>query len=80
MAVTLLFLGRLADVAGAPERQVAATGDLAELIASLEPELAEALSSRRTRIAINGVVVQADTASSLKDGDDIAFLPPVSGG
>lgn len=72
----MLFLGRLQDAAGAGERTVPAQPDVAALIASLEPELAAALRSDKVRIAVNGVL----GASALVDGDEIAFLPPLSGG
>jgi molybdopterin synthase sulfur carrier subunit len=76
----LLFLGRLQDLAGAAERQVAALagGTVADLIASLEPQLADELASERVRVAVNGTL--ASRACAIADGDEIAFLPPVSGG
>jgi molybdopterin synthase sulfur carrier subunit len=46
----------------------------------LEPELAELAHSDKVRVALNGEVV-ADKISLSIDGDDeLAFLPPVSGG
>jgi molybdopterin converting factor small subunit len=76
----LVFLGRLRDLAGGPERQVAsaAVGTVAALIASLEPQLADELASERVRVALNGTL--ASRACAIADGDEIAFLPPVSGG
>jgi molybdopterin synthase sulfur carrier subunit len=76
MAVTVLFLGRLRDVAGASERQVDQRPDVASLIDSFEPELARVLRSATVRVAVNGVL----GATALADGDEVAFLPPVSGG
>lgn len=78
MALTLVFLGRLEDLAGAGPREVALAPSLAAVIAGLEPELAEALRGPRIRYAVNGTLVQGEAA--LADGDEIAFLPPVSGG
>ena len=78
MAVRLVFLGRLEDVAGCAERAVAA-GSWAEVLAGLEPALAEALAAPRIRMALNGVLV-AVLPERLADGDELAFLPPVSGG
>ena len=80
MALTLVFLGRLEDAAGAAERTVAHADSLAGLLAGLEPELAEALRGPRVRIAVNGELVSAAQGHALADGDEIAFLPPVSGG
>ncbi|MDP3674114.1 MAG: MoaD/ThiS family protein [Novosphingobium sp.] len=76
MALTLLFLGRLQDAAGGEERTVGYHRDLAALIASLEPELGQALRSDKVRVAVNGVL----GVTVLADGDEVAFLPPVSGG
>jgi len=74
--IRVLFLGRLADSAGGGERSVEPQPDLHALIASFEPALAQALRSDKVRVAVNGVVGAADLA----DGDEVAFLPPVSGG
>lgn len=80
MALRLLFLGRLEDTAGAPERRVDAVDSLTELLAGLEPELASALRADRVRLAVNGALVADRSTQFLNDGDEIAFLPPVSGG
>ena len=74
----LVFLGRLEDVAGCAEISVTA-GSWAEVLAGLEPALAEALAAPRIRMALNGVLVAA-LPERLADGDELAFLPPVSGG
>jgi molybdopterin synthase sulfur carrier subunit len=79
LPVTVAFLGRLEDTAGSPSRRVA-PGALTDLIADLEPELARAVSADRIRIAINGQLVADRTGLVLADGDELAFLPPVSGG
>lgn len=76
MALKVLFLGRLQDVAGAGERMVEYHDDVAALIESFEAGLAEALRSDKMRVAVNG----AFGATALSDGDEVAFLPPVSGG
>ena len=72
----MLFLGRLQDAAGESERKVEFRPDVAALIASFEPDLAAALRSDKVRVAINGAL----GAAVLHDGDEVAFLPPVSGG
>ncbi len=80
MALKLVFLGRLEDAAGASELAVAAAPTLAAVLAELEPALAEVLSGERVRLALNGTLVRDTAALRLSDGDELAFLPPVSGG
>ncbi len=74
-----MFLGRLEDLAGAPELTVAA-GPLAQVLAALDRELAIALLVDRVRLALNGEVLAERGGIVLADGDELAFLPPVSGG
>jgi len=80
MSLKLVFLGRLEDAAGAGERQVETVSSLAEALAGLEGELAAALNSSKVRLAVNGKLVTDRGALMLRDGDELAFLPPVSGG
>jgi len=80
MALRLVFLGRLEDAAGGGERDIPAVSSLAEVLAGLEPELAAALNSSKVRLAVNGKLVADRGALMLRDGDELAFLPPVSGG
>lgn len=79
MPVKLVFLGRLEDLAG-PELQIETPASLAAAIAGLEPAVAAAVSEPRIRVAVNGVVIIDPTSVQLRDGDEVAFLPPVSGG
>jgi molybdopterin synthase sulfur carrier subunit len=75
----LVFLGRLEDVAGAAEREVSG-GSLAAILGGLDPELAAALSADRIRLALNGTLVKERGDLMVGEGDELAFLPPVSGG
>ncbi len=79
MTARLVFLGRLRDAAGAMEL-VVAPGALTEILAGLDPSLALALSDERVRWALNGELLAEQAALQLADGDELAFLPPVSGG
>jgi len=80
MPLKLVFIGRLEDIAGEGERQVAAAASLDQLLDGLESDLAAALRGDRVRLAINGRIVADGNAIVLEDGDELAFLPPVSGG
>jgi molybdopterin synthase sulfur carrier subunit len=79
MPVRLVFLGRLEDVAGMDEIAVAA-GPLETVLAALDPELAVQLLGERVRMALNGQLIAEGGSIVLADGDELAFLPPVSGG
>lgn len=75
----LVFLGRLADLAGASEL-VVEPGPLEQVLAALDPALAVALLDERVRIALNGELLAEPVGIVLTDRDELAFLPPVSGG
>ena len=75
----LVFLGKLADVAGAAERTVK-PGALADVLARLPAALAVALLDERVRFALNGELIAHPEGIMLGEGDELAFLPPVSGG
>lgn len=78
--VTIVFLGRLADLAGVPQRETDAPLDWAGLLKALEPALAAQVASEKVRIAVNGGLLADKPSLSAADGDEIALLPPVSGG
>ena len=80
MAVKLVFLGKLADLAGSPEREVPGPLDWGALVAGFEPELSAALQGDKVRIAHNGAVLRDKHLLIAEDGDEVALLPPVSGG
>lgn len=79
LTATLVFLGRLADRAGATERRVA-PGPLEAVLAALDPSLAIELLDERVRLALNGALIGERGGVVLAPGDELAFLPPVSGG
>lgn len=80
MSVTLVFLGRFADLAGMPTRVVPAQLDWEGLLAIVGPELADQLRGERARIACAGQVLADKRTLSAQDGEEVALLPPVSGG
>lgn len=78
--VTVVFLGKLADLAGAPSLQMAAPLDWTGLKAALPEALSAALGDPRNRVAVNGSLIADKAGLQAGDGDEIALLPPVSGG
>lgn len=79
MTARLVFLGRLEDRAEMPQLTVA-PGPLEAILAALDPALAVELLGERVRLALNGELLSGNEAVVLADGDELAFLPPVSGG
>ena len=79
MPAKLVFLGRLADRAGCAECEVA-PGALEAVLATLDPALAIDLLDERVRLALNGALLGERGGVVLVAGDELAFLPPVSGG
>ena len=83
--VRLVFLGKFGDLAPADLAEIVLPGDvrsLADLQAWLtrtEPRLSAAMAETKTRLIVNQCVAH-DLSQGLADGDEIAFLPPMSGG
>jgi molybdopterin synthase sulfur carrier subunit len=80
MAVKLVFLGRLADLTGVGERTVAAPLDWSGLLDAMQAELGGWLASDKVRLAVNGTLLADKMDLRAGDGDEVALLPPVSGG
>lgn len=78
--MTILFLGPLQELAGEDSREVDAPLDWAGLLEAVGAEVSEQLQSDRVNIACGGKVLAEKTALVAKDGDEVALLPPVSGG
>ncbi len=56
-------------------------GSIADLLRALDPEHRHAaLWDERLRVAVNGVVLGPGAAWSIDDNDEVALLPPVTGG
>jgi molybdopterin synthase sulfur carrier subunit len=81
----LVFLGKLSDVAPAslaqvdPPREVRTLSDLVVWLSTMEPLLGRAMAATITRLVVNQSVTH-DHSLPLADGDEVAFLPPMSGG
>ena len=76
------MLGRLRDVAGWREKAMdpvpSTLSALRDLLSKDDPGLGEALVGKGVQAAVNKVLVRED--APLKPGDEVAFLPPMSGG
>ncbi|MCI4646388.1 MAG: hypothetical protein MRY64_16525 [Hyphomonadaceae bacterium] len=82
----ILFFGRIADAAGAPEWPMPDfSGSVDEatfiaLITTKRPDLAEALCDRSIRICVNQDLHPASSHLAITKEDEVAFLSPMSGG
>lgn len=81
MIVRVLFFARLRELAGGPRREVtldegATLHDLRERLTRELPELGDALG--RFPAVVGGHV--RPLTQRLKDGDEVAWIPPVAGG
>lgn len=80
MAVRVLFLGPLRDRAGSQETELPAPLDWDGLLAAIPAEIADQLRESQVHVACAGKVLSDKTALVAQDGDEVALLPPVSGG
>ena len=82
MQIRLLFFARARELAGVGETQLAvpsgsSAASVLQTILKTWPALEEVAS--RCVLAINQEYME-DSSVVLKDGDEVAMLPPVSGG
>ena len=85
MTITLVYLARLREAFGVPGEQVLLPAGIAT-VEALRSWLmrrgavwaGELAVGRAVRIAVNHDLAAPDTA--LRDGDEVAFFPPVTGG
>lgn len=81
MKVKVLFFGQLKEVVGQAEEQVElpAGSSVADLVSHYQQRFPR-WADFRPSIAVAVNQEYADSAASLQGGDEVAFLPPVSGG
>ena len=80
MTVRIVFLGPLRDLAGTDEREVDAPLGWAGLLAAVGPVIAQQLRDERVHVACGGRVLADKAKLDARDGEEVALLPPVSGG
>lgn len=76
--VTVLYFASLRDAAGCDSQAIDHEGDLAALYLALQAQHGFALPIDRVRVAMAGAF--ADWRDHPRDGVEVAFIPPVSGG
>ena len=83
-AGTILLFGRLKDAFGADRIELPDNANtVARLrlrLAELHPELAEIIVAPSVRVAINQELVVDEDEATISASDEIALLPPLSGG
>jgi len=81
MSIRVLFFASLADIAGGRERHIE-SAEVTDVLSAFNKFAVEfpAMEGHRASIlfALNSEFVRSDTP--VRDGDELAFLPPVSGG
>lgn len=84
MAGAVLLFGRLKDAFGATSIElpegVGTAAELRAMLAHLNPDLADMLKAKTVRIAVNQEMVADEAGTRISAADEIALLPPLSGG
>jgi sulfur-carrier protein len=80
--VRVRFFASLREAVGRSEVPITGADDLDTVLAALSRDLDanawQQLRAPAVRIAVNRTLVEGNV--SLRDGDEVAFLPPVTGG
>ena len=83
--IRLVFLGKFGEMAPADLAEVSLPGEVKTLsdlqgwLVQKAPLLAKAMAATPTRLVLNQEVVH-DLSRAVTSGDEVAFLPPMSGG
>jgi sulfur-carrier protein len=80
--ITLKFFGKLGDLVGesmeVPCEKAVAVTDIINSLADSHPALYREITAPQVMVAVNQTIVAASHA--VHQGDEVAFLPPVTGG
>lgn len=80
----VLLFGRLRDAFGA-DRVAFPSGartaaEVRAKLAAANPDLAGLIASKAVRIAVNQTLIADEAGTSVSPSDEVALLPPLSGG
>ena len=78
MTARVLYFASLRDDAARPEETVPAGGTLGDLYAALRERHGFRWTQAQLRVAVDGAFARWD--DPVRDGAEVAFIPPVSGG
>lgn len=82
MTVRVRFFASLREAVGADSLDVPHQASIEGLLRVLRERLSEtayrAISAENVRLAVNQELIPA--TATLQDGDEVAFLPPITGG
>ncbi len=80
--INVLFFAQIKELVGVDKLEVAAefatADDLRQALLSRGDKWQLALESGKLLVAVNQTICRLDT--EIKDGDEVAFFPPVTGG
>ncbi|MCH8313071.1 MAG: molybdopterin converting factor subunit 1 [Nitrospinae bacterium] len=81
--ITLKYFASLKSIAGKEEEQLDLGNEttvqkLSEILAKTTPQIGEMIQGKKILVSVNQDVATLDTV--IHDGDEVAFLPPFSGG
>jgi molybdopterin synthase sulfur carrier subunit len=78
VTITVLYFASLRDAAGRDSEQLPLPSSLRALYDDLRTRHGFALPAERLRVAVDGAFAAWD--APLREGSEVAFIPPVSGG
>ena len=81
--ITVKYFANLREIAGKPEEQINTDSNvsleqLSILIEPSQPKIAIMIRERKIMVSVNQEMAALDTL--IRNGDEVAFLPPFSGG
>lgn len=81
--ITVKFFASLKEIAEKEEEQIEvhssiSMDQLSDIISKTSPKMGAVLRENKIMISVNQEMADADTV--IHDGDEVAFLPPFSGG